>query len=46
MRSRPGFDQVLQSMTGIAVSQGDEGAPQVQVGSVVDYYTAALAALR
>jgi crotonobetainyl-CoA:carnitine CoA-transferase CaiB-like acyl-CoA transferase len=44
MRNRPGFDQVLQSMTGIAVSQGGEGAPQVQVGSVVDYYTATLAA--
>jgi crotonobetainyl-CoA:carnitine CoA-transferase CaiB-like acyl-CoA transferase len=44
MRDRPGFDQVLQAMTGIAASQGGEGAPQVQVGSVVDYYTATLAA--
>jgi crotonobetainyl-CoA:carnitine CoA-transferase CaiB-like acyl-CoA transferase len=44
MRSRPGFDQVLQAMTGIAVSQGGDGAPQVQGGSVVDYYTATLAA--
>jgi formyl-CoA transferase len=44
MRARPGFDQVLQAMTGIAASQGGEGAPQVQVGSVVDYYTATLAA--
>jgi formyl-CoA transferase len=44
MQMRPGFDQVLQAMTGIAVSQGGEGAPQVQVGSVVDYYTATLAA--
>ena len=41
---RPGFDQVLQAMTGIAVSQGGEGTPQVQAGSVVDYYTATLAA--
>jgi crotonobetainyl-CoA:carnitine CoA-transferase CaiB-like acyl-CoA transferase len=44
MRMRPGFDQVLQAMTGIAASQGGEGAPQVQAGSVVDYYTATLAA--
>jgi crotonobetainyl-CoA:carnitine CoA-transferase CaiB-like acyl-CoA transferase len=44
MQARPGFDQVLQAMTGIAVSQGGEEAPQVQGGSVVDYYTATLAA--
>jgi formyl-CoA transferase len=44
LRHRPGFDQVLQAMTGIAVCQGGDGAPQVQVGSVVDYYTATLAA--
>lgn len=31
-------------MTGIAVSQGGEGPPQIQGGSVVDYYTATLAA--
>jgi CoA-transferase family III len=34
----------MQAMTGIAVSQGGDGAPQVQGGSVVDYYTATLAA--
>jgi crotonobetainyl-CoA:carnitine CoA-transferase CaiB-like acyl-CoA transferase len=44
MRHRPGFEQVLQAMTGIAVSQGGDGPPQVQGGSVVDYYTATLAA--
>lgn len=44
LRERPGFDQVLQAMTGIAVSQGGEGPPQIQGGSVVDYYTATLAA--
>jgi crotonobetainyl-CoA:carnitine CoA-transferase CaiB-like acyl-CoA transferase len=44
LRNRPGFDQVLQAMTGIAVSQGGDGPPQVQAGSVVDYYTATLAA--
>jgi crotonobetainyl-CoA:carnitine CoA-transferase CaiB-like acyl-CoA transferase len=31
-------------MTGIAASQGGDGPPQVQGGSVVDYYTATLAA--
>ena len=40
-----GFDQVLQSMTGIARFQGRGAAPQVVLGSIVDYYTAALAAL-
>jgi crotonobetainyl-CoA:carnitine CoA-transferase CaiB-like acyl-CoA transferase len=44
LQTRPGFDQVLQAMTGIAASQGGDGAPQVQAGSVVDYYTATLAA--
>ena len=44
LRHRPGFDQVLQALTGIAVSQGGDGPPQVQGGSVVDYYTATLAA--
>ncbi|MBI3515443.1 MAG: CoA transferase, partial [Proteobacteria bacterium] len=40
-----GFDQVLQSMSGIARFQGRDGAPQVVLGSIVDYYTAALTAL-
>ena len=40
-----GFDQVLQSMTGIARFQGRDGAPEVVLGSIVDYYTAALTAL-
>ncbi|HUA53424.1 MAG TPA: CoA transferase [Candidatus Sulfotelmatobacter sp.] len=40
-----GFDQVLQSMTGIARFQGRGEAPQVVLGSIVDYYTAALTAL-
>jgi formyl-CoA transferase len=40
-----GFDQVLQSMSGIARFQGRDGPPEVVLGSVVDYYTAALTAL-
>jgi crotonobetainyl-CoA:carnitine CoA-transferase CaiB-like acyl-CoA transferase len=39
-----GFDQVLQAMTGIARFQGRSGAPDVVLGSIVDYYTAALTA--
>ncbi|MCM2346873.1 MAG: CoA transferase [Acidovorax soli] len=46
MRLRPGFDQVLQSMTGLSDCQGaDEGQPRVIWGSVVDYYAAALLAM-
>ncbi len=43
---RPGFDQVLQCMTGIAHAQGaDQGAPTVVWGSAVDFYAASLAAM-
>jgi crotonobetainyl-CoA:carnitine CoA-transferase CaiB-like acyl-CoA transferase len=46
MADAPGFDQVLQCMTGIAHAQGaPTGAPQVVLGSVVDYYGAALLAM-
>lgn len=42
----PGFDQVLQSFTGISHAQGAmEGAPHVVWGSVVDYYAASLLAM-
>jgi len=44
--NRPGFDQVLQCMTGIAHAQGaDQGAPAVVWGSAVDFYAAALVAM-
>src|SRR3546814_15657432 len=40
-----GFDQVLQSMTGICTFQGAAaGKPQVVLGSAVDYYSSALLA--
>ncbi|MCC7273326.1 MAG: CoA transferase [Alphaproteobacteria bacterium] len=40
-----GFDQVLQTMTGICTFQGPSpDQPQVVLGSVVDYYTSALLA--
>src|SRR5207237_7939324 len=45
MAQNGGFDQVLQSMTGIATFQGaTAGVPQLVLGSIVDYYTAALLA--
>ncbi|MGQ0583813.1 MAG: CaiB/BaiF CoA transferase family protein [Reyranella sp.] len=43
---RPGFDQVLQCMTGIASAQGaDNGTPSIVWGSIIDYYAASMAAM-
>jgi crotonobetainyl-CoA:carnitine CoA-transferase CaiB-like acyl-CoA transferase len=44
MANNAGFDQVLQTMTGICTYQGRDGAPEVVLGSIVDYYTSALLA--
>jgi len=45
MARHAGYDQVLQSMTGMAASQGKaDGPPEVLYGSVVDYYGASLIA--
>ncbi len=45
MKDNAGFDQVLQSMTGICALQGKRGEPpEIVYGSVVDYYAAALVA--
>lgn len=44
LRHRAGYDQVLQSMTGICSMQGAPGQPQIVYGSVVDYYAAGLLA--
>ncbi len=44
-RNKAGYDQVLQTMTGMAAMQGKRGeAPELLYGSVVDYYAAALVA--
>lgn len=44
LSSKPGFDQVLQTMTGIATAQGRaQGRPQLVGGSIVDYFAAMLA---
>lgn len=44
--SRPGFDQVLQCMTGVAAAQGaDSGSPHIVWGSAIDYYAASMTAM-
>src|SRR5579863_6684258 len=46
LKNKAGYDQVLQSMTGICVFQGEtRGEPEIAYGSVVDYYAASLLAL-
>lgn len=45
MRSKAGYDQVLQAMTGMCVLQGKPGGPpELTYGSPVDYYAAAMVA--
>lgn len=44
MANNAGFDQVLQTMTGICNFQGSAEQPEVVLGSIVDYYTSALLA--
>lgn len=45
LKDKPGYDQVLQSFTGICAFQGQSaGVPEIVLGSVVDFYAAALIA--
>ena len=45
LKDKAGYDQVLQSMTGICALQGKAGGePEIVYGSVVDYYAASLLA--
>ncbi len=45
MQQKAGYDQVLQTMTGMCSLQGQAGgSPEIIYGSVVDYYAAALLA--
>lgn len=45
LSTKAGYDQVLQTMTGMCTLQGNRGqAPEILYGSVVDYYAAALVA--
>ena len=45
LKDKAGYDQVLQTMTGMCALQGKRGQPpEILYGSVVDYYAAALLA--
>ncbi|QNQ10855.1 CoA transferase [Sphingomonas alpina] len=45
LRTKAGYDQVLQAMTGMCALQGKrDGPPELTYGSPVDYYAAALVA--
>jgi crotonobetainyl-CoA:carnitine CoA-transferase CaiB-like acyl-CoA transferase len=45
MKDKAGYDQVLQTLTGMCALQGKRGGPpEIIYGSVVDYYAAALVA--
>ena len=44
LKDRAGYDQVLQTMTGVCVEQGKPGDPQIVYGSAVDFYSAAMLA--
>lgn len=45
LREKAGYDQVLQSLTGMCAMQGpDADHPQILYGSVVDYYAASMLA--
>lgn len=45
LRDKAGYDQVLQSFTGMCAFQGAaHGEPEIVAGSVVDFYAASLAA--
>jgi crotonobetainyl-CoA:carnitine CoA-transferase CaiB-like acyl-CoA transferase len=40
LKDKAGYDQVLQSLTGICTFQGPPGKPEIVLGSVVDFYAA------
>jgi len=45
LKDKAGYDQVMQTMTGMCALQGKRGQPpEILYGSVVDYYAAALVA--
>ncbi len=44
LKGKAGYDQVLQSFTGICTLQGPPGQPEIVYGSIVDYYAASLIA--
>jgi crotonobetainyl-CoA:carnitine CoA-transferase CaiB-like acyl-CoA transferase len=44
LKDKAGYDQVLQTMTGICALQGTAEEPQIVYGSMVDYYAASMLA--
>lgn len=44
LKDKAGYDQVLQSITGICALQGSPGHPEIVYGSMVDFYAASLLA--
>src|ERR1051326_2185410 len=44
LKDKAGYDQVLQSMTGMCVFQGGTDDPEIVYGSPVDYYAASMLA--
>jgi crotonobetainyl-CoA:carnitine CoA-transferase CaiB-like acyl-CoA transferase len=44
LKDRAGYDQVLQTLSGICVEQGKPGAPGIVYGSAVDFYSASMLA--
>jgi formyl-CoA transferase len=44
LKDRAGYDQVLQTMTGICVEQGKPGDPEIVYGSAVDFYSSSMLA--
>ncbi|HET8610778.1 MAG TPA: CoA transferase [Burkholderiales bacterium] len=44
LRNKAGYDQVLQSLSGICATQGTPEDPKIVYGSIVDYYAASLLA--
>ncbi len=45
LKEKAGYDQVLQTMTGMCALQGKkDGPPEILYGSIVDYYASALVA--
>jgi formyl-CoA transferase len=45
LKEKAGYDQVLQTMSGICSLQGPPGRPEIVYGSVVDYYAASMLAM-
>lgn len=40
LKDKAGYDQVLQSLSGICTFQGPPGKPEIVLGSIVDFYAA------